>query len=425
MLKIPNIIGWLFVALFAAIIPSTNFAGVKFVDEAIYMALLVLMVLDCCLNRRWKNYGLAWLVLFIMSFYLVYSLFFVRFNTMGAVVSDFIVEPKQYMAFAVVFCGYGAFTVLQRQLLRKLAMLNCLIAFLSFFLGIPFIKFLFGHVALLGSTIFLSSLVFLYTSIDERGCVSKRNLILVTLMLLSGLVCTRSKYYGECVLAIFFLYAYKPGMFRKIDLRHVALLIAVLALVLAVSWHKIQFYFLNGTGDVTRFDPDAIESFARPVLYATGALVLIDYFPFGSGFASFASNSSAKPYSGLYHEYGIDKVYGLSESMPDFICDAYYPLLAQFGVVGLCLFILFWIYVCQKLRKLIRMDEVKNKYCFIIGSLIVCYVLIESIAGTMFAQPHGVLAMMLLGIIASKYRCFKSLNGSCHQSIQSVTKKYI
>ena len=78
------------------------------------------------------------------------------------------------------------------------------------------------------------------------------------------------------------------------------------------------------------------------MLYVTGGQILLDYFPFGSGLASFASNASAVNYSTLYYDYGLDKVWGLSPSKTDFICDAYYPSLCQFGVVGVCLFIYLW-----------------------------------------------------------------------------------
>ncbi|MDE7024577.1 MAG: hypothetical protein K2O88_01700, partial [Paramuribaculum sp.] len=260
---------------------------------------------------------------------------------------------------------------------------------------------IFGHVALLGSTVFLSSLIFLYTSINEKGEVLKRDIMFVTMMLLSGLVCTRSKYYGELVLALFFLYVYSPGMFSKFNIKHVGILAAVIVMVIAVGWQKFQFYFIDGATEITRFDPEAIESFARPVLYFTGSLIMIDHFPFGSGLASFASYPSTKPYSWLYHEYGIDKVYGLSEAEPMFVCDAYYPLLAQFGVVGFALFIAFFVYICQVLKNQIRLEALRFKWYYIISSLIVCYVLIESIAGTVFAQSHGVLAMIFLGCICS------------------------
>lgn len=47
---------------------------------------------------------------------------------------------------------------------------------------------------------------------------------------------------------------------------------------------KISFYFITGNSD--SFDPNVMESFARPVMYLHGFTILFDYFPFGSGLAS-------------------------------------------------------------------------------------------------------------------------------------------
>lgn len=68
-------------------------------------------------------------------------------------------------------------------------------------------------------------------------------------------------------------------------------------------------------------------------MYLHGFTILFDYFPFGSGLASFASFPSAENYSSLYYEYGLNNIGGLSPDMPDFICDAFYPTLAQFGII--------------------------------------------------------------------------------------------
>lgn len=178
------------------------------------------------------------------------------------------------------------------------------------------------------------------------------------------------------------------------------IILSIPLLIFAVGWSKFSYYFL--TGESTTYDPSVIESYARPVLYATGALILIDKLPFGSGLASFASWSSIEPYSSLYHEYRISSVYGLSPANPTFICDAFYPSLAQFGIVGVILFITFWVYVIRLLKKLIRSNPVENRLYFACGWIIVITILIESIASTTFVQTAGMWAMMLLGIICAK-----------------------
>ena len=70
---------------------------------------------------------------------------------------------------------------------------------------------------------------------------------------------------------------------------------------------------------------------SRPAMMLTSIQILYDYFPFGSGLASFGTFASAEYYSPTYAVYGLDHLWGLSKEMPTFICDAFYPELAQFG----------------------------------------------------------------------------------------------
>ena len=221
-------------------------------------------------------------------------------------------------------------------------------------------------------------------------------------MLIIGLGCTRSKYYGEFILAIFFILLYKPGMMRNFKLQHALLIIVVLGLVVAASWSKISFYFITGNSDT--FDPDVAQSYARPVLFATAGLILVDHFPFGSGLASFASYASAEHYSNLYYEYGINNVWGLSEDYNDFICDAYFPALAQFGFVGVILFVVLFSWIYSKLRLIIRANGKKYRIPFSIGVMCISFVMIESVGSTFFVQTSGMLIMILLGLTASLSR---------------------
>ena len=103
------------------------------------------------------------------------------------------------------------------------------------------------------------------------------------------------------------------------------------------------FYFIEGiTGEAET------DTIARFVLYTTSIQILIDYFPFGCGFGSFATYASGLYYSHIYNQYGIENVWGISKSFYSFIADTYYPSLAQFGFVGIMLYITFWIYVFKK-----------------------------------------------------------------------------
>ena len=146
----------------------------------------------------------------------------------------------------------------------------------------------------------------------------------------------------------------------------------------------------------------------------------MDYFPFGCGLASFASFPSQEWYSNVYYEYGINNVWGLSLKNPGFICDAFYPSLAQFGFAGLILFIWYWVYAYGFLRTMLRTDARKYKYPFIIGSLIICYILIESTTGNVISQNVGVMPIMLLGIVAAQGRELREAKAIRHKPVLST-----
>lgn len=370
---------------------------------------LGIALVDCVLNKNWRRYRLLWMLISIFSAYAVYSVVCFNFNTPKYILMDLIIEIKPFLPFIVIFAITPSFTEKDKAILKIVAVINIIVAafiLLSrYVIGYVLLSPIMHHVMYGGITIFLSTMIYLYCSIDKDGNVSKKDLIAIVLSLIFGLSCTRSKYYGEFVLAIFFIFVYKPGILKNLNFKHLALVVALIAVFIGVGWSKFKFYFIEGASDV--FDPNMIESFARPVLYVTSWFILCDYFPFGTGLASFASFPSAENYSQLYYEYHLDKIWGLSPSMPYFICDAFYPSLAQFGVVGVILFIYFWVYIYKYIKVLLHFDNTLYRYTFCTGVLLICFLLIESIASTVITQNCGMMAMMLLGMICAKGRDIK------------------
>ncbi|MDE6049518.1 MAG: hypothetical protein K2G09_07490 [Paramuribaculum sp.] len=395
MLRIDRICSILFIFAFALLIPSVKFA--TFIDELIAGLLGALAIADCIINRSWRRYTLMWIIIAIMTFYAIYSLIFLNYNTPAAIATDWIIQLKPYIPFVVFLAVKPTFSGKQKQWLRYIAIFNAIICTLSFFMPKAFMATVMGHISYPGIVLLISALIYAFTA--EHNRLSKPDILVIVTMLSAGILCGRSKYFGEFVTAIFFLFFYRASAFKYMSLKRRIIILTVPLLVMAVGWSKFRFYFLTGTA--TTYDPEVIESFARPVLYVTGALIFINNIPFGSGLASFCSWASADPYSSLYHEYGISSVYGLSPTVPDFICDAFYPSLAQFGIAGTILFIIFWIYVARLLKKVIRQNPQDNRILFACGWIIILTILIESIASTTFVQTSGMCAMMLLGAICS------------------------
>ena len=80
---------------------------------------------------------------------------------------------------------------------------------------------------------------------------------------------------------------------------------------------------------------------ARPALYIVSSKIMLDCFPIGSGFATFASHLSTAYHSPLYEIYGIAGVSGLTQlDNYAYVSDTYWPyIIAQFGVIGTNIYI--------------------------------------------------------------------------------------
>lgn len=397
MLSISRTYFWIFI--YILVIQVLAPAIFKSADELGVMFMGALIVLDILVNRNAKRYAGIFIVTAIMAAYAVYSIVALKFNTTKAVLIDFVIELKPFIA---LFIGYSiapTFKTYEKQIGKATAVAIALFVFLLFISG-HWRPILF-HRAYVGSTIYLCFLCYLFCSVNNNGKVSWRDIAISIVILCMGLVCTRSKYYGEMIMALFMLLAYRPGMFSKISLKQVVVPLLLTAVIVGAAWEKINYYFFSAPmEDITVADSD---SFARPALLGGALLILSDHPILGSGLASYATFASSPDvnYSAIYANYDLDKVYGLSESYYEFICDTFYASLAQFGIVGIALLTFLFVWIYKRLRLVLHND---NKYHFIIGVLTIAYVLIENVGSTLFTQSGGLFTMLLLGQLIGKYR---------------------
>lgn len=397
MLRIDRICIYLFIFTLAMLIP-----GAKYVGWAGSLATLLfagIAIFDCLVNRHWRRYRLLWIIMAIMTAYAVYSLF-LPYNNIRAIASDWIIQQKPFLPFVVMLAVRPSITGADRVAIKIISIVNVVLTLVVWSLGIKAVEAVMQHISYVGLTIFTSALAFYLAAINPEGRVDRRDLIATVVMILAGLVCGRSKYFGSAVFAVFMMVFYTPDMLRRYGKRAIAMFGLMVVLVAIVGWQKFEFYFIGGEG--MEMDTGRLATIARPMMYYTGALILLDHLPFGSGLASFATFPSAKSYSTLYYDYSLDKVWGLGPSMPEFITDAFYPSLAQFGVVGIALFIWFWIYVARMLRALIRSGAPGSEALFTLGWIIIMFLMIENIANTTIVQGSGLCSMIMLGLACSK-----------------------
>ena len=210
--------------------------------------------------------------------------------------------------------------------------------------------------------------------------------ICLFLMIENLVFSTKAKGYGAACLAVaIFIWVVK---FRhKIRFRHI---IAMGAVIVAVAWKKIYFYYIWGTRN----------GYSRSVLTTTGFQILKDFFPLGTGWGTFGSNYASKNYSPIYHIYGLaaHPELGINSGV-EFSMDSYLAtVMGESGFIGLCMIITFIISAFVVINKL----YISNINLYAAGMLCISYLVITFVEESGFANPALMGLAIVMGIITSK-----------------------
>ena len=396
--------------LYLLLVLSLFFAPALFtsLDELALLLMLMLGAVDVLYNRDWKKYKPLFVAGGVLFFYYVYSLGFCHYNIFKAITMDFWTHLKPVIAFSVAYAIAPEFTAKQRFIIKSvivvMAVAGVIVFYSPYFHDMLFHVYYFGNIYIGGAIIWLM----LMANDSERN--HKNDIVCVLMLILLGLQCTRSKYYGIAVVFLFMLLMYKPKIIAHISFKNMLLILLLICGVIFVAWEKISFYFVTGGAGVLEdamATADDVESLgmmmARPAMYYFSILVFADHLWLGSGLASFASYCSSPDYnySALYHEYGIDKIWGLSEEYPAFIADTFYPELAQFGLVGVLTLVACVLWFCKRLKLVHRLY---GTIPFVTGLLVLVSLGIDAVASTGPVNSIGENLFAVLGMILAKVK---------------------
>lgn len=384
---------FIFTFIFGLVLYGT--IGFDSIDEICACILLILFIFATFKTQDWAIHKSFLAVGSIFIFYAVYS-FYIHSNSTKGIISDIIIQFKPYLAFFAVYYLCPVFSPKQKSLIKKIILILSIPMFIIGCISLVYpqiFKQTVGLVAYFAAIMTASSLLYYYCS---EG--TKMDKIVFILILAIGLFSARSKFYGFFIISVVTVLFFRHISHLRLNFKTLIIAVLSLSAMLFASRQKLVLYF--GVGKSIDSVPEAYM--ARAMLYANSLEVFKDYFPFGSGFASFASQSSGVYYSPLYAKYGIENVKGISKNNYSYIADAYYPCLAQFGVIGVLLYILFFIYIIRKAYQLFLSTQ-KEKY-FVIPFLIIGYLLIENIADATFTGHRGFFIMMLLGLVISEQK---------------------
>lgn len=322
----------------------------------------------------------------LMIFYLVYSLL-IQVTTFRGVYLDLLQQLRPYAVFYLTWIMAPEFTPKQKKRI-KWVMLLSFFGYLILFKIKPSVVTPYGgeESAALGQIALCCAMIYYLFSKQ-----TKRNRNIAILIMLLGLVSGKSKYFGECVVFIALMMFVKS----KINFTSVSTLLKVAALgcvVIFFTWTKFNAYYVEG------FQDDAQEM-ARPLTYETGMKIMFkDYIPFGSGLGSFGTAAAAKEYSPLYYDYQLNNVWGLIPENPMFLADAFYPTLAEFGIVGLFFFLWFW------KRRLWECNKIPNIVYYRMALMAILALALESTADSSYLSGKGMGYFMVLALCLNSGR---------------------
>ena len=365
---------------FPTCIAYNDLPGFSSVDEIMMGILFVYTFMkysNRSINRRpWREFMVC---LSVIAFYTLYSLMF-GVNVAGGIWLDFMQEVRPY---TIIFCTW----ILNPRFTKKQKkwMLGTMV--LTLFSWIAYhpetIESANAEFPVLGQLAICTGMAWYLLTED-----TKRNRYIALALVLTGMFAPKFKFMGELVCFIAFVFFVKKQLNFKSP-KTVFFAVVLVAAVLVVTWTRFDAYYVTGLDN---------EAMARPMSYKTSLQILWDYFPLGPGMGSFACNGAWKFYSPLYFEYNLTNIWGLSPEMGFFICDAYYPTLAQFGIVGVFFFCWFW------KRRLVAFNKIVDMRYYRIAMITFCCLAIEQTADSSWLSGKGMGYCVLIALCLNANR---------------------
>lgn len=352
----------------------------QYIDEFLTLGLIFFTFISLKKNASKKGIREVRAYVVIMVLYVIYSLL-MAVNVSNAVWQDLQQQVRPYAVFYCTWLLAPEFTKRQKNIILN-TMAVTIVAYiiltlsgrLSFSSGQAFVTPVTGQLALVMAMAFF--------------CFkpkTKKNIIISILILTIGLLSAKSKFYGEYVVFIAIV-CFLHKRIRFASLKTMVQLAVLTGAVIFFTWEKFNAYYVEGFGE------ERLQEMARPATYAVGMEILSDYFPFGPGLGTFACHAAAVYYSPLYPKYELDNYWGLTKDNPMFLADCFFPVLAQYGWVGVLLFCVFWY------RRIRGMRNIVDERYYKMGLMCILALALESVADTSYLSGKGMGFFMLLAI---------------------------
>lgn len=358
-------------------IPSLQYS-----DELLTLALIFFtMMKSGHLRQRMAKKEIG-IYVGLMVFFVLYSLL-LAVNVSNSVWLDLQQQVRPYAVFYCTWLLCPQFSKIQQRMILAV-MIVTFACYTAIFVSTPerIIGFGENESAAIGQLAILCAMTY-YLFMKK----SRRNLWIAIALMTIGLLGGKSKFFGEMVVFVA-IFWYLNGRIKLGSAKTITQFAAIVVVVLFFTWTKFNAYYVEGMAESSGYD-----RMARPESYKTALTIAFkDYIPFGSGLGTFATNAAAEYYSPLYYKYNLTNIWGLDPSNPMFLADAFYPTLAEFGIVGLIFFFLFW---KRRLKAILKLPD--DRY-YKVGLMCILALALESTADTSYLSGKGMGYFMLLGM---------------------------
>ena len=241
--------------------------------------------------------------------------------------------------------------------------------------GIKAFHFIFGNHSHFG-IILIACLLIIGFSESKRKNVFTIYLIISIIPLL---LTTKGVIYSFLIFSAIFLILNRK---KVLKIKNFILPIIIL---LFVSSLQINDYFKN-------------EDSIRMTFFFFAIKTANNYFPLGSGFATYGSAEAAKNYSPLYYEYGFNNLYGLGDTDDNnmYLNDNYWAtIIGELGYIGFGFMVLMFLYIFKIFNNYEYIDA--RSKLLLISALIMLF--ISSIATGIIKSMPGVFLFSIFAIL--------------------------
>lgn len=370
-----------------------NISFFNYIDDITWIFLLCIYLSESIKNGKIKIYTNLFKYFIVILIFVVSGLIsneIYKIQPINAVFLDIIANVKFFFTLGIYYVMFLRLDLnkLKNRLVFNIRLITISILFLSILdylfhifssktrWGIPILTLFYGHSTTFGDICIFLMIIILFF----KNNIKEYRIYIVGLTICS-IATIRFKIITS-VFIIYMIYIFVMKLKKKITISKI-LTMSIIGIVIAFK--QIEFYF---------FMPGNLS--ARNALLVSSFKIMKDYFPIGTGFATFASSASEKFYSDVYYKYNLYTVYGLHGDNTSFISDIFWPsIIGQFGIIGIILYIIMLIFLLHSIQKIYN----DNLEAYFAAISIYFYMIISTLSTSAFLSASGVMFAFWLALM--------------------------